>query len=73
MTLVSQSTPDTTDIPALTRLSPRKSTQHTLACVTALWRLERNHRSLYQLRRNLTLLLQLERKAGFHASTQDEA
>ena len=73
MTLVSQSTPDTTDIPALTRLSPRKSTQHTLASVAALWLLERNHRSLCQLGRNLTLLLQLERKADFHASTQDEA
>ena len=38
---MSQPTPDKPDSPALTRLSPRKSTQNTLARVTALWPLKR--------------------------------
>ena len=37
----SQSTPFTPDSNALTGLSPRGSTQNTMACVTALWHLER--------------------------------
>ena len=37
----SQSTPFTPDSNALTGLSPQGSTQNTMACVTALWHLER--------------------------------
>ena len=40
-TPMSQSTPDTPDTPALTRLSPRVSTHNTMAGVTALLHLER--------------------------------
>ena len=40
-TPMSQSTPNKPDSPALTGLSPRVSTQNTVARVTALWHLER--------------------------------
>ena len=40
-TPMSQSSPDTPDSPALTRLSRRISTQNMMAIVTALWHLKR--------------------------------
>ena len=45
--LMSQCTPDTPNSPALTPRSPRGPTPNTMAGVTALWRLEKNHRSLW--------------------------
>ena len=45
--LMSQCIPDTPNSPALTPRSPRGWTPNTMAGVTALWRLEKNHRSLW--------------------------
>ena len=48
-TLMSQSTPDTPDSPALTRRSSQGLTQNTMAGVTALCTLKECHRSICQL------------------------
>ena len=79
---MSQSIPGKTVFPALPRLSSRGSTHTTVARGTALW--EASWESLVgkprgkapdpliHVKRSMTLLLELGRKAHVHAPTRDE-
>ena len=72
-TLMSQSIPDTPDSPALTQWSPQGSTQNTMAGVTTLWHLKKATDPYVNSTGNLTLHIQLKRKADLHVSLRDEA
>ena len=63
-TLMSQYTPHTLDSSALTGLSSRVLTHNMLARVTALWHLERSHRSLCQLDRKLDNTVTAREESG---------
>ena len=71
---MSQCTPDIPDSPTMTRRSPRGLTENTMACVTALWPLERKPWiPMVNNTGSQTLLFQLGRTVELHGSTRDEA
>ena len=73
-TLMSQSTPHTPDSPVLTRLLPRKSTEHNFGmCDSPVAPGEKATDPYVNATGSLTLLLRIERKVDFHVSTWDKA
>ena len=70
---MSQSTPDTPDSPALTRQSPRESTQNTMSGVTALWHLERKPLVPMPPDRTSDTAFPAREESGLAFLTRDEA